>query len=152
MVPFSIFEVRIVAFCFSIPIASVVRVVKCPLLLPFYKDMWSHLNPMQIIWNNILFQDPWFSHVCKALFAIESDIHKLQGLKSGCLLGWASLVVKNPLAKMQEMQVWALGQEGPLEKVMATHSRILAWRIPWTEKLGRPLSIGSQKSQTWPSD
>ena len=37
---------------------------------------------------------------------------------------------------MQETQVPALGQEGPLEKEMATHSSILAWEIPWTEGLG----------------
>ena len=35
------------------------------------------------------------------------------------------------------MQVWSLGQEDPLEEGMATHSRILAWRIPWTKKPGR---------------
>ena len=35
---------------------------------------------------------------------------------------------------MQEMQVWSLGHEDPLEKGMATHSNILAWRIPWTEE------------------
>ena len=49
---------------------------------------------------------------------------------------WASLVaqiVKN-LPAMQETQVQSLGQEDPLEKEMATHSSILAWRIPWTEK------------------
>ena len=38
---------------------------------------------------------------------------------------------------MQEMQVQSLGQEDPLEKRMATHSSILAWRIPWTEEPGR---------------
>ena len=51
---------------------------------------------------------------------------------------WASLVaqrVKN-LSAMQETQVWSLGQEDPLEKGMATHSSILAWRIPWTEEPG----------------
>ena len=37
---------------------------------------------------------------------------------------------------MQEMCVQALGQEGPLEKEMATHSTILAWKIPWTEEPG----------------
>ena len=37
---------------------------------------------------------------------------------------------------MQEMQVWFLGQEDPLEKEMATYSSILAWRIPWTEEPG----------------
>ena len=38
-----------------------------------------------------------------------------------------------------------LGQEDPLEEGMATHSSILAWRIPWTEKPGRLQSIGSQR-------
>jgi len=55
-------------------------------------------------------------------------------------------VVKNPPA-MQETQVRSLGQKDPLEKEMATHSNILAWRIPWTEELGRLQSMGSQ-SQT----
>ena len=44
--------------------------------------------------------------------------------------------VKN-LSTMQETQVRPLGQEDPLEKGMATHFSILAWRIPWTEELGR---------------
>ena len=42
-------------------------------------------------------------------------------------------MVKNPPA-MQETQVQSLGQEDPLEKRMATHSSIVAWRIPWTEE------------------
>ena len=45
-------------------------------------------------------------------------------------------VVKNSPV-MQEMQVRSLGPEDPLEKDMATHSRILAWEIPWTEEPGR---------------
>ena len=51
----------------------------------------------------------------------------------------ASLVaqtVKNPPA-MQETQVQSLGREDPLEKKLATRSRILAWSIPWTEEIGR---------------
>ena len=44
--------------------------------------------------------------------------------------------VKN-LPAMQETWVRSLGQEDPLEKAMATHTSILAWRIPWTEELGR---------------
>ena len=44
-------------------------------------------------------------------------------------------VVKNPPA-MQETVVWSLGWEDPLEKEMATQSRILAWRIPWTDEPG----------------
>ena len=52
--------------------------------------------------------------------------------------------VKNPPV-MQEMQVWSLGQEDPLEKGMATHCSILAWRIPWTEEVGGLQSVGSQR-------
>ena len=54
-------------------------------------------------------------------------------------------VVKNP--EMQETWVQSLGWEDPLEKVMATHSKVLAWRIPWTGEPGRLQSMGSQ-SQT----
>ena len=45
---------------------------------------------------------------------------------------------------MHEMQVPSLDQEDPLEKEMATHSSILAWRIPWTEEPGVLQSMGSQ--------
>ena len=53
---------------------------------------------------------------------------------------------------MQEIQVQSLGQEDPLEEGMATHSSILAWRIPWTEEPSGLQSMGSQKSQTQLSD
>ena len=53
-------------------------------------------------------------------------------------------VVKNPPAK-QETWVQSLGQEGPLEKEVATHSRIFAWEIPWTEEPGRLQSMWSQR-------
>ena len=49
------------------------------------------------------------------------------------------------LPAMQETWVRSLGWEDPLEKGMATHSSILAWRILWTEETGRVLSMGSQK-------
>ena len=52
-------------------------------------------------------------------------------------------MVKNPPA-MQETRVPSLGWEDPLEKRMATHSSILAWRIPWTEEPGELQSMGSQ--------
>ena len=63
---------------------------------------------------------------------------------------WASLIaqqVKNPLAmqETQEKQVRSLGQEDPLEKVMATNSPILAGKIPQTEEPGRLQSMGSQR-------
>ena len=53
-------------------------------------------------------------------------------------------MVKNLLA-MQETQLRSLGQEDPLDKGMATHSSILAWRIPGTEEPGGPQSTGLQR-------
>ena len=49
------------------------------------------------------------------------------------------------LPAMQETWVQSLGQEDPLEKDRATHSSILAWRIPWTEEPGGLQSIGLQR-------
>ena len=49
------------------------------------------------------------------------------------------------LPAMQETQIQSLGQEDPLEKGMATHSSILAWRIPWTEEPSGLQSMGSQR-------
>ena len=51
-------------------------------------------------------------------------------------------------AAMQETQVRFLGWEDPLEKKMATHSSILAWRIPWTQEPGGLQSMGSQELET----
>ena len=48
------------------------------------------------------------------------------------------------LPTMQETRVWSLGQEDPLDKGMATHPGILAWRIPWTEEPGGLQFMGSQ--------
>ena len=62
-------------------------------------------------------------------------------------LFWASLVarlVKN-LPAMWETWVRPLGQEDPLEKEMATHFSILAWKIPWTEELGELQAMGLQR-------
>ena len=77
-------------------------------------------------------------------------------------IGWyileASLVAQRikRLPAMQETHVRSLGWENPLEKEMATHSSILAWRIQWIEELGRLQSTGSQRvghdwvtSPTW---
>ena len=53
-------------------------------------------------------------------------------------------MVKNLLA-MQETQIQSLDEKDPLEKEMATHSSIFAWRIPWTVEPGGLQSVGSQK-------
>ena len=59
----------------------------------------------------------------------------------------ASLVTQmvKHLTTMWETRVQSLGREDPLEKEMATHSSILAWKIPWTEEPGRLQSLGSQR-------
>ena len=61
-------------------------------------------------------------------------------LQNGVFL--VAQMVKN-LRAMQDTIVLSLGQEGILDKGMATHSSILAWRIPWTEKPGKLQSMGS---------
>ena len=77
---------------------------------------------------------------------ISESAHVLWGFPGGS-------VVKNPPAKqeMQKTQVQSLSQEDPLEEEMATHSSILAWKIPWTEEPGRIQSMGLQ-SRMWLSD
>ena len=55
-------------------------------------------------------------------------------------------MVKN-LPAMQESWVQSLGREDPLEKGMAAHSSILAWRFPWTEKPGGLQSMGWQRAR-----
>ena len=60
------------------------------------------------------------------------------------------LVVKNPRANAADTReaVQSLGRKGPLEKETATHSSIIAWRIPWTEEPGGYSPDGLAKSQT----
>jgi len=63
-------------------------------------------------------------------------------------LGFPSVLVvkkKKICLPVQETQVQSLGQEDPLEKEMATHSSILAWRIPWTGEPGELQCVGSQR-------
>jgi len=60
---------------------------------------------------------------------------------------WASLVAQmvKKVPAIPEAQLQSLGGEDPLEKGMATHSSILAWRIPWTEEPGGLQSMGSKR-------
>ena len=75
----------------------------------------------------------------------QTLVHSPFGKVYVLMLGFpGGLAVKNPPA-MQETQVQSLSREDFLEKDMATHSRILAWRIPWTEEPGGLQSIGSQR-------
>ena len=74
--------------------------------------------------------------VVKHTLTMHEVLYSISSTSSWNLTSWASLVaqrVKNLLA-MQEIQVWSLSWKDTLEKEMATHSSILAWKIPWTKE------------------
>ena len=75
-----------------------------------------------------------FSHSEDCLFILFMVSFAVQKLLS--LISLVAQTVKN-LPAMEETKVQSLDQEDPLEKEMATHSSILAWRTPWTEEPGR---------------
>ena len=79
----------------------------------------------------------WFKRYSRVSLYIVLDLKLMR----------ASLVAQRlkRLPAMRETWVRSLGQEDPLEKEMATHSSILAWRIPWTEEPGGLQSMGSQR-------
>ena len=85
-----------------------------------------------------------------SLYFLVYDVHSQTFINASCC--WASrgvLVIKKtrlPVQEMQETWVQALGGEDPLEEGKATHSSVLAWRIPWTEEPGRLQSMGSRLS------
>ena len=73
----------------------------------------------------------------------SNKIHRIiPSYESGMGLPWWLRQVKN-LPAVWKIWVQCLGREDPLEKGMATHSSILAWRIPWTEEPGGLQSMGS---------
>ena len=89
-------------------------------------------------------------HICICI--IES--YKQKRVTLWNLVMYASLVAQRlkHLPAMQETWVWSLGWEDPLEKEMATHSSIFAWRIPWTEEPGGLQSTGLQRvGHDWPN-
>ena len=61
---------------------------------------------------------------------------------NACVASLVTQMIKN-LPALQETQVWSLGWDNSLEKEMATHSTILAWKIPWAEEAGGLQSMGS---------
>ena len=128
------------------PDASVTTVSSC-FSVPMSSSLWPHGLYIQCLVPNMGFPH---SSVGKESTCNAGDPTSIPGWgrSTGEGIGYpsqysqASLVahlVKNPPA-MQETWVWSLGWEDPLEKGKATHSSILAWRIPWTIQ-----SMGSQK-------
>ena len=86
------------------------------------------------------------------LGALSVAVHEWDLLKEVAIIFITSTIIWPQVAQrlknlpaMRETWVQSLGQEDPLEKEMATHSSILAWRIPWTEEPGGPQSMGSQR-------
>ena len=77
----------------------------------------------------------------------RSPMCKPCSLQSCMFWGFSGGSVVNNLPTMQNMCIRSLGQEGPPEQGMVTHSRILAWRIPWTEEPGGLQSMGSQRAR-----
>ena len=79
-------------------------------------------------------------HWFRGRIFLETSYHGIRAFPSGS-------VVKNPPAMQEPQEIWvgSLGHEDPLEEGMATHSSILAWRIPWTEEPGGQQSLGSQR-------
>ena len=106
-----------------------------------------NLESSEPSFKNLLKPDPPARDAIFLLFILLSLILSfvLLHLSLGGLPG--GTVVKNQPAmqSLQKTRVWSLGWKDPQEEEMATHSSILAWRIPWTEEPGRPHSMASQK-------
>ena len=87
----------------------------------------------------------WQNWVCaQASFTPDLCFHVSTALNFIIGVGMVAQMIKNP-PLVQETWVQPLGQEDPLEEGMATHSSILAWRVPWTEEPGELQCIGSQR-------
>ena len=95
-----------------------------------------------------------YAHICSCMLCVTSRYHSIPFLS----LSWKAYLKKSKsytnslvtqrlkhLPARRETRVQSLGREDPLEKEMATHFSILAWKIPWTEEPGRLQSTGSQR-------
>ena len=105
------------------------------------------LFDQQVITFNNVCLDQYWAKLAQHILILQ-ETHEHVGFWGNPIYGrWTSLTaqsVKN-LPAMQETWVWFLGWEDPLEKEMATHSSILAWKIPWTEEPAGLQSMGSQR-------
>ena len=115
-------------FCLLIihPVDKISECCKRPILLYLKKKLPGTKFSSQIYFHK--------SHEIR--ISIDSDVYTRASL--------VAQMVKH-LPTMQETWVRSLGQEYPLEKEMATHSSIHAWKIPWTEEPGGLQSMGSQR-------
>ena len=115
-----------------------------PLRSPPSPPPQSHRNEKPFSVVNIVFFHSVFLDTWKSLAgAYDKQVCPLLDAKYHASLFPVAQTVKN-LPAMQETRVRSLGLDNPLEKGMATHSSILAWRIPCSEKPGGLQSMGSQ--------
>ena len=101
-----------------------------------------------LLWK-VVYSVPLFIFACLGFFLLI-QFHLVVICLFIVSISWASQEaqwVRNlpAMQEMQETQIRSLGGEDPLEEGMATHSNIIAWRIPWTEEPGRLQSMGSQR-------
>ena len=106
----------------------------CSSFLPAPHPFWALILCRQDVWVQIFIYE--YCSEYAHLFLYLLDLVRIFFL--------VSQMVKN-FPALQETQVWSLGQEDPLEEETATHSSILAWKIPWTEEPGRLQFMGSQR-------
>ena len=109
------------------------------------EDFWQGMMDKRTLWNFSLFPTHEMNHgsfenVSHIWCPKNRGLTKIQGFPGGS-------DVKN-LSEMQETRVQFLGWEDLLEKETATHSSILAWRIPWTEESGGLQPMWSQEKDT----
>ena len=106
-------------------------------------QIWAIMINTCSLWVSVSTQTPQQTEL---MFVYSLHLN-VQPIKWPSVPMGASLVAQRlkRLPPMQETRVRSLGWEDPLEKEMAIHSSILAWRIPWTEKPSRLQSMGSQR-------
>ena len=117
-------------------------------ILPLNPSMCKkpHIFPPQIVFYYTYYFITLIVSLCNISWTY-SHIFSYRFIHYLCIFWQASLVAQRLkcLPTMQETWVRSLGWEDSLEKEMATHSSILAWRIPWTEEPGGLQSMGSQR-------
>ena len=109
-------------------------------------NLMTHIQPGKFFlvphgakWRDKTWSQDWKHHALRFWF------HSKEASRLKLVLGFIDSVmmmaqqIKNPPTQQETQETWvqSLGQEDPLEEEMATHSRILTWKIPWTEEPGR---------------
>ena len=112
------------------------------------QGMWD-LSSLTRDWNRSLCTGRWsLNHWTSRAVSVELFLEISLPLFHSKGASQVAQTVKN-LPAMWETRVWSLGWEEPLEKGRATHSSVLAWRMPWTEEPGGLQLLGLQSRTRW---